>query len=136
MALLELKNLSKAFGGLQVIDNLDFSVAEHEIVSVIGPNGAGKTTLFNLVTGVYRPDSGEILFEGESIVGAILLTQLKGWWRVAVAPPVFVVTAFVWENLLIQQPAVTRYVLFGALLIALMTSRPQGLFGTAKVEIV
>ena len=54
-ALLELKNVSKAFGGLQVIDNLDFSVAEHEIVSVIGPNGAGKTTLFNLVTGVYTP---------------------------------------------------------------------------------
>src|SRR5206468_3771388 len=68
-ALLELKNVSKAFGGLQVIDNLDFEVAEHEIVSVIGPNGAGKTTLFNLVTGVYRPDSGEILFDGESIVG-------------------------------------------------------------------
>jgi branched-chain amino acid transport system ATP-binding protein len=68
-ALLELKNLSKTFGGLQVIDNLDFEVAEHEIVSVIGPNGAGKTTLFNLVTGVYRPDSGEILFDGESIVG-------------------------------------------------------------------
>ena len=69
MALLELQGVSKAFGGLQVIDNLDFSVGEREIVSVIGPNGAGKTTLFNLVTGVYRPDEGEILFEGESIVG-------------------------------------------------------------------
>jgi len=68
-ALLELNKVSKAFGGLQVIDNLDFSVAEHEIVSVIGPNGAGKTTLFNLVTGVYQPDEGEILFEGQSLVG-------------------------------------------------------------------
>jgi ABC-type branched-subunit amino acid transport system permease subunit len=51
-------------------------------------------------------------------------------------PPTLVLTAFVWENLLIQQPAVTRYVLFGVLLIALMATRPQGLFGTAKVEIV
>jgi branched-chain amino acid transport system ATP-binding protein len=67
--MLELKGVSKAFGGLQVISDLDFHVDEHEIVSVIGPNGAGKTTLFNLVTGVYTPDEGEILFEGESIAG-------------------------------------------------------------------
>ena len=67
--LLELKGVSKAFGGLQVISDLDLHVDEHEIVSVIGPNGAGKTTLFNLVTGVYAPEQGEILFEGESIVG-------------------------------------------------------------------
>jgi branched-chain amino acid transport system ATP-binding protein len=67
--MLELKNVSKAFGGLQVISGLDFHVDEHEIVSVIGPNGAGKTTLFNIVTGVYEPDEGEILFEGKSIVG-------------------------------------------------------------------
>jgi ABC-type branched-subunit amino acid transport system ATPase component len=69
MPLLELKNVSKAFGGLQVIDNLDFHVDEHEIVSVIGPNGAGKTTLFNLVTGVYAPDAGEIEFDGRSLIG-------------------------------------------------------------------
>jgi branched-chain amino acid transport system ATP-binding protein len=67
--LLELRALTKAFGGLTVIDELDLDVREGEIVSVIGPNGAGKTTLFNLVTGLYRPDSGEILLEGESIVG-------------------------------------------------------------------
>jgi branched-chain amino acid transport system ATP-binding protein len=67
--MLELKGVAKAFGGLQVISNLDFHVDDHEIVSVIGPNGAGKTTLFNVVTGVYTPDEGEILFEGESIAG-------------------------------------------------------------------
>ena len=67
--MLELKNVSKAFGGLQVISDLDFHVDENEIVSIIGPNGAEKTTLFNLVTGVYTPDEGDILFEGESIVG-------------------------------------------------------------------
>ena len=61
--------MSKAFGGLQCIDDLDLEVREGEIVSVIGPNGAGKTTLFNLVTGIYEPDSGDILLDGESIVG-------------------------------------------------------------------
>jgi branched-chain amino acid transport system ATP-binding protein len=69
MPLLELKDVSKAFGGLQVISELDFHVDEHEIVSVIGPNGAGKTTLFNLVTGVYAPDRGEIEFDGQSLLG-------------------------------------------------------------------
>ena len=67
--LLELENLSMSFGGLKVIDNLDLVVHEREIVSVIGPNGAGKTTLFNLITGIYRPEAGEILLEGESLVG-------------------------------------------------------------------
>jgi branched-chain amino acid transport system ATP-binding protein len=67
--LLELEGVSKAFGGLQVIHGLDLHVDENEIVSVIGPNGAGKTTLFNLITGVYRPDEGDIRFEGDSIAG-------------------------------------------------------------------
>jgi branched-chain amino acid transport system ATP-binding protein len=67
--LLELKRISKAFGGLQVIDHLDLHVDEGEIVSVIGPNGAGKTTLFNVITGIYRPDGGEILFKEGSLVG-------------------------------------------------------------------
>jgi ABC-type branched-subunit amino acid transport system ATPase component len=67
--LLELKGISKAFGGLQVIDHLDLHVDEGEIVSVIGPNGAGKTTLFNVITGIYRPDAGEIELDGTSLVG-------------------------------------------------------------------
>jgi branched-chain amino acid transport system ATP-binding protein len=68
-ALLELHDVSLHFGGLRVIDGLSLHVDEREIVSVIGPNGAGKTTLFNLITGVYRPDEGDILLDGESIVG-------------------------------------------------------------------
>ncbi len=67
--LLELTGVSMAFGGLNVIDELDLHVDEDEILSVIGPNGAGKTTLFNLVTGVYEPTGGEIVFAGESIKG-------------------------------------------------------------------
>jgi branched-chain amino acid transport system ATP-binding protein len=67
--LLELQGVDKAFGGLTVVADLDLRVDEGEIVSVIGPNGAGKTTLFNLVTGIYRPDSGDILLDGRSLVG-------------------------------------------------------------------
>jgi branched-chain amino acid transport system ATP-binding protein len=67
--MLELQGISKRFGGLTVIQDLDLHVDEHEIVSVIGPNGAGKTTLFNLITGVYQPDEGDIRFEEQSIVG-------------------------------------------------------------------
>jgi ABC-type branched-subunit amino acid transport system ATPase component len=67
--LLELRGVSKAFGGLQVISNLDLVVNEGEVASVIGPNGAGKTTLFNLVTGIYRPEAGEILLDGQPLVG-------------------------------------------------------------------
>jgi ABC-type branched-subunit amino acid transport system ATPase component len=67
--LLELREVSMTFGGLTVVDRLDLYVDEGEVVSVIGPNGAGKTTLFNLITGVYEPTQGEILFAGESIKG-------------------------------------------------------------------
>src|ERR671936_1872490 len=67
--LLELKSVRKSFGGLRVIDDLDLVVNEGEIVSVIGPNGAGKTTLFNLITGLYRPDLGQILLDGRDLVG-------------------------------------------------------------------
>jgi branched-chain amino acid transport system ATP-binding protein len=67
--LLELKQVTKTFGGLTVADHLDLEVNQGEIVSLIGPNGAGKTTAFNLITGLYRPDSGEILFEGRDLVG-------------------------------------------------------------------
>jgi branched-chain amino acid transport system ATP-binding protein len=69
MPLLELRDVSKAFGGLQVINHLSVHVDEGEIVSVIGPNGAGKTTVFNLVTGIFHPDSGEIVFEGADVSG-------------------------------------------------------------------
>ncbi|HEX7022924.1 MAG TPA: ATP-binding cassette domain-containing protein, partial [Trueperaceae bacterium] len=69
MLMLDIQGVSKSFGGLQAIADLDLSVAEGEIVSVIGPNGAGKTTFFNLVTGVYQPDTGDIRFQGRSIIG-------------------------------------------------------------------
>jgi ABC-type branched-subunit amino acid transport system ATPase component len=67
--LLELHGVAKHFGGLYALSGLDLHVDEGEIVSVIGPNGAGKSTMFNVVTGLYRPDDGDVRFRGESIVG-------------------------------------------------------------------
>ena len=67
--ILELTNLTMQFGGVKALDTVNFHVNEGEICALIGPNGAGKTTVFNVVTGVYTPTSGDIKFNGESIVG-------------------------------------------------------------------
>ncbi len=68
-ARLELRNVSKRFGGLQAVRELSFAIAEGEILGLIGPNGAGKSTLFNLINGVYAPDAGHIAFRGKDITG-------------------------------------------------------------------
>jgi len=65
--LLEVKGLSKYFGGLAAVDKLDLEVRESEIVGLIGPNGAGKTTVFNLVSGVLKPSEGRVVFDGEDV---------------------------------------------------------------------
>ncbi|MCX6454794.1 MAG: ABC transporter ATP-binding protein [Actinomycetes bacterium] len=67
--ILELKNLTMQFGGVKALDNVNFHVNRGEICALIGPNGAGKTTVFNVVTGVYKPTSGEIDFKGKSLLG-------------------------------------------------------------------
>lgn len=67
MSLLEVKNVTKRFGGLIAVNDLSFNVDEKKIVSIIGPNGAGKTTVFNLITGIYKVDEGEIIFDGKPI---------------------------------------------------------------------
>lgn len=67
--MLEIQNLSKSFGGVHAVQDVSFKVKAGAIHSVIGPNGAGKTTLFNLITGVYTPSSGQILFNGENVAG-------------------------------------------------------------------
>lgn len=67
MPLLEIKGLSKSFGGLMALFNLDFEVNEKEIVGLIGPNGSGKTTLFNVIMGSFKCDRGSILFQNEDI---------------------------------------------------------------------
>jgi branched-chain amino acid transport system ATP-binding protein len=67
--LLEINNLVKSFGGIRAVRDVTIHVSESSISSIIGPNGAGKTTLFNLLTGIYRPDSGTINFNGRSLIG-------------------------------------------------------------------
>jgi branched-chain amino acid transport system ATP-binding protein len=69
MAMFDVKGLSKYFGGLAAISDLDLAVEEGEIRGIIGPNGAGKTTLFNVISGVYRPSKGEIHYQGKRISG-------------------------------------------------------------------
>lgn len=67
MSLLEVENLSIAFGGVRAVDKVGFKVGEGEIVSIIGPNGAGKTTLFNMISGIYRPSEGTIRLDGKDV---------------------------------------------------------------------
>jgi branched-chain amino acid transport system ATP-binding protein len=68
-SVLQLRGATKTFGGLTAVDSLDLDIRKGQIFSIIGPNGAGKTTVFNLITGIYKPDSGAILLEGQSISG-------------------------------------------------------------------
>lgn len=84
MALLEIKGLTKQFGGLTAVDRVNFDLDEGEILGLIGPNGAGKTTIFNMITGIYSPTQGEIFFR-EQRIGHPALTWRKRlttpiWW--------------------------------------------------------
>ena len=67
--ILKVENLGITFGGLKAVQGVNLSVNQGEIIGLIGPNGAGKTTVFNLLTGVYTPTTGQIMLEGESLLG-------------------------------------------------------------------
>ncbi|WP_291426534.1 ABC transporter ATP-binding protein [Deinococcus sp.] len=69
MSLLDVQNVTKTFGGLTAVNDVTFQVPERSIISVIGPNGAGKTTFFNLITGIYTPDTGNIKLGGRELIG-------------------------------------------------------------------
>ncbi len=69
MALLEARKVTKRFGGLTAVSQMDFVLEQGQMVSIIGPNGAGKTTFFNTLTGIYRPEGGDIVFDDHSLVG-------------------------------------------------------------------
>jgi len=69
MSLINATRVVKRFGGLTAVNKMDFSLEKGEIVSIIGPNGAGKTTFFNTMTGIYRPEEGQIIFNGKSLLG-------------------------------------------------------------------
>lgn len=116
MPLFECIELSKAFGGLQAVDNLTFHVDQHEIVSIIGPNGAGKTTVFNLISGFYRPDYGQITLDGDDITGlpSHLITQ-KGIARTFQNVRLFF-NMSIMENVLVGQHSRTKGGVFSVIL--------------------
>lgn len=114
MSLLEIKGLSKSFGGLRAIRSLDIHVDEGEIVSVIGPNGAGKTTFFNLITGMETPDEGSVVFSGQEIVGLrpnqiLQLGMARTFQNVRLFPQMTVL-----ENVMVGQHCRTRAGILGA----------------------
>ena len=69
MAYFKVENISVRFGGLRALNDITFEVQQNTIFSIIGPNGSGKTTIFNLINGIYKPDRGRVLFEGDDLVG-------------------------------------------------------------------
>ena len=116
MALLDITNLTKQFGGVKALDHLDFHVDEGEIVGVIGPNGAGKTTFFNVISGMFTPDEGNITFEGSSIIGLdpSTITTLgiaRTFQNVRLFPNMTVL-----ENIMVAQHCRTKQGLVGAIL--------------------
>ena len=122
-----------------------FGIVVHEILSWVAPSWTAGTAV-DAGAWSHRIADWVIIPRGHAsfntiayvaLVGAIVaLSQLRGWWRAIGLIPTLYLVAVVWENVLVEQPAVTRLILFGVLLIALMQARPQGLLGTARVEIV
>jgi ABC-type branched-subunit amino acid transport system ATPase component len=116
MPVLEVTNLMKDFGGVQALDGVEFHVDKGEIVSIIGPNGAGKTSFFNIITGYFSPDDGQILFNGVNIVGhqPHEITELgiaRTFQNVRLFPNMTVL-----ENIMVAQHCRTTTGIFGTLL--------------------
>jgi branched-chain amino acid transport system ATP-binding protein len=112
----ETKGLRKSFGGLTAINAFDFHMEKGEIVSIIGPNGAGKTTFFNVVSGLYPPDSGSITFQGHNLVGL----QPNGITRLGIARTFQSVRLFpnmsVLENVMVGQHTRSKSGVLGAII--------------------
>src|SRR5262245_51109674 len=90
-AVLDVRGLSKAFGGVRAVDGVDFSVAGGELLALIGPNGAGKSTCFNMLNGQLRPDAGTVTLSGRSIVGL----PPRQVWRLGVGRTFQITATFV-----------------------------------------
>lgn len=116
MSLLEIQSLSKSFGGVRAVIDVDFHADEGEIVSVIGPNGAGKTTMFNVVTGFYEPNAGRMRLDGHDL-GGLKPNQVT---KLGIARTFQTVRLFpnltVLENAMVGQHCRTRSGVFGPIL--------------------
>ena len=114
--LLEIRNLAKNFGGVAAVKDVSLMVDSDQIVSIIGPNGAGKTTLFNLISGVYKANAGEILFEGKNLVGR----PQHDIARLGIARTFQNIRLFkgltVEENVMTALDSISRYNIFSAML--------------------
>jgi branched-chain amino acid transport system ATP-binding protein len=114
--LLSAQRVTKAFGGLVAVEEVDFEIPERSIVSIIGPNGAGKTTFFNMLTGLYRPTAGRIRFEGRDITGRRPdLIMKSGIARTFQNIRLFATMSAV-ENVMVGQHARMKAGLFGSIL--------------------
>ncbi len=125
MSLLELTGLSKRFGGVRAVDGVDFQAEQGEIIGVIGPNGAGKTTLFNVVTGFYSADEGDMLFDGFPL-GGLKPNQVT---KLGIARTFQSVRLFpnmtILENAMVGQHCRTRSGVTGAILGLSRTKREE-----------
>jgi branched-chain amino acid transport system ATP-binding protein len=115
-AILSAAGVSKAFGGLVAVDDVTFSIPPRSIVSIIGPNGAGKTTFFNMLTGLYKPTRGRVIFDGRDITGRRpdIITS-RGIARTFQNIRLFA-TMSALENVLVGQHARMKATLFGSIL--------------------
>jgi branched-chain amino acid transport system ATP-binding protein len=114
--LFKVTGLTKNFGGLVAVDDLNFHIEQGEIVSIIGPNGAGKSTVFNLITGFIRPTHGSVFFKGEEIIGdKPFVIAKKGITRTFQSTTVFTQDT-VFDNLVVGHRLRTQSGIFGAVL--------------------
>ena len=125
MAILIARGATKQFGGLMAVDDLDLEIKEQSIHSVIGPNGAGKTTFFNCVTGFYKVETGEILFQGRSVVGLlpdqiVRLGVTRTYQNIRLFPNLTVM-----ENILVGLHGHLKSGFFGIVLSAPATRREE-----------
>jgi branched-chain amino acid transport system ATP-binding protein len=136
MALLEVRGLSKRFGGLDAVSELDFDVNEGEILGIIGPNGAGKSTIFNMICGTFKPTAGTLTFQGKNITGsAPHQVTSKGIARVFQGNVLFR-SSTVLENVLMGMHLHTHLSLFGFLFGGRRARRTQQALRAKAVEIL
>jgi len=129
MTFLEIKSLTKHFGGLTAVEDVTFDITRGKLFSIIGPNGAGKTTLFNMITGFLRPSHGKILFEGEDITGkkAHVVAQ-KGIVRT------FQVTTLFKNQTVFENVVVAHHIQSRASLVATIFNTPSAQRDDVMIE--